>query len=301
MAFGLLTGCQPRESGNGKPLVVATTTMAADLVKQIAGDQVDLRGLMGPEVDPHNFVPALPDTSLLERADLIVYSGLHLEGRLQESLEAMKKRGKRVIALADAVPAERLLSPQEDFEGARDPHFWGDPMLWKTTVPAVVEALSATVPAQAAEFESRGKAYAAELDALDAWARERVAEVAPEKRVLITSHDAFFYFGKAYGFEVRGLQGVSTAAEAGLKDRADLVAFIRARGIRTLFAETSVNAKGIRAVATEAGAAISPESLFSDAMGRPGDVVEVRGISYDRGTYTGMIRHNVNTVVEGLK
>ena len=156
-------------------------------------------------------------------------------------------------------------------------------------------------PEGAEGFAERGAAYAAELEALDAWARERVAGVPAEKRVLVTSHDAFFYFGRAYGFEVRGLQGVSTTAEAGLKDRADLVAFIRERGIRTLFAETSVNEKGIRAVANEAGAALSAEPLFSDATGRPGDVAEVRGESYDRGTYVGMIKHNVNAIVDGLR
>lgn len=301
LLLGGLTACKPRENGNGKPVVVATTTMATDLVKRIAGDHVDLRGLMGPEVDPHNFIPALPDTSLLEGADLIVYSGLHLEGRLQDSLEAMKKRGRRVIALADGVSPDRLLSPQEDFEGTKDPHFWGDPALWKATVPALVKALSEAVPAHAADFAAKGEEFTAELDALDAWAKSRVAEIPAEKRVLITSHDAFFYFGKAYGFDVRGLQGVSTAAEAGLKDRTDLVAFIRSRGIRTLFAETSVNDKGIRAVAAEAGATLSPEALFSDAMGKPGDLAEVRGESYDRGTYTGMIKHNVNVIVEGLK
>jgi manganese/zinc/iron transport system substrate-binding protein len=282
-------------------LVVTTTTMATDLVQRIAGGTVEIQGLMGPEVDPHNYIPALPDTALLEKADLIVYSGLHLEGRLQDTLLAMGKRGRRVVALSDGVDQSRLLSPQEDFEGTKDPHFWGDPTLWKETVPGLVKALSEAVPAEASAFEAKGKEVTAELEALDSWAKSRVAEIPAEKRVLITSHDAFFYFGKAYGFEVRGLQGVSTAAEAGLKDRTNLVEFIRSRGIRTLFAETSVNDKGIRAVAEEAGATISPEALYSDAMGKPGDVVEVRGESYDRGTYAGMIKHNVNVIVEGLK
>jgi manganese/zinc/iron transport system substrate-binding protein len=301
LALGSLVACKPAEKTGGKPVVVATTTMAADLVRRIAADRVELHGLMGPEVDPHNFIPALPDTSLLERADLVVYSGLHLEGRFEATLEAMAKRGKLTVALAEGVPAERLLSPQEDFAGTRDPHFWGDPELWKATIPALVKSLGEVLPASAAEFEAAGRDFAAELDALDAWAESRVAEIPAGQRVLITSHDAFFYFGRAYGLEVRGLQGVSTAAEAGLKDRSDLVEFIRGRGIRTLFAETSVNDKGIRAVAKEAGAGLSPEPLFSDAMGKPGDVVEVGGERYDRGTYTGMIKHNVNTIVEGLK
>lgn len=302
LALGGLTACKTQgKQAGGKPLVVTTTTMATDLVQRIAGRNVEIQGLMGPEVDPHNYIPALPDTALLERADLVVYSGLHLEGRLHDTLTAMGKRGRRVVALADGVNQDRLLSPQEGFEGTKDPHFWGDPTLWKETVPGLVKALSEAVPTQAAEFESKGKEVTAELEALDAWAKSRVAEIPAEKRVLITSHDAFFYFGRAYGFEVRGMQGVSTAAEAGLKDRTNLVEFIRSRGIRTLFAETSVNAKGISAVAEEAGAKISPEALFSDAMGKPGDIVQVRGESYDRGTYVGMIKHNVNVIVEGLK
>lgn len=301
LMIGGLSGCKEGAEAGGKPRVVATTTMATDLVKRIAGDAVELHGLMGPEVDPHNYIPALPDSSLLERADLIVYSGLHLEGRLQDTIEAMSKRGKRTLALSGAVAAERLLAPQEGFEGAKDPHFWGDPTLWRETVPAVVKSLSELLPARATEFEAAGGELSSELAELDAWAKQQIAAIPAGKRVLITSHDAFFYFGKAYGFEVRGLQGVSTAAEAGLKDRSELVDFIRSRGIRTLFAETSVNDKGLRAVAREAGAELSPESLFSDAMGKPGDVVEAGGESYDRGTYTGMIKHNVNTIVEGLK
>jgi len=301
LLIGGLTGCSEKGAVAGKPRVVATTTMATDLVRRVAGDAVELHGLMGPEVDPHNYVPALSDSSLLERADLVVYSGLHLEGRLQDAIEAMGGRGKRVLELAGAVPAERLLAPQEEFEGTKDPHFWGDPQLWRETVPALVKALSELAPARAGEFEASGRAFVAELAALDEWAKRRIGEIPAEKRVLISSHDAFFYFGRAYGFEVKGLQGVSTAAEAGLKDRSDLVGFIRSRGIRTLFAETSVNDKGLRAVAEEAGAGLSPESLFSDAMGRPGDVIEVAGESYDRGTYTGMMKHNINTIVEGLK
>lgn len=301
LMIGGFAGCQGERAAGGKPRVVATTTMATDLVKRVAGDAVDLHGLMGPEVDPHNYVPALADSALLDRADLIVCSGLHLEGRLQDSIEAMRGRGKRVLVLANAVPGARLLAPQEAFEGAKDPHFWGDPLLWRETVPALVKALAELLPARAAEFEASGRAFINELEALDDWAKRRVGEIPAEKRVLISSHDAFFYFGRAYGFDVKGLQGVSTSAEAGLKDRSDLVAFIRSRGIRTLFAETSINDKGLRAVAAEAGAGVSPESLFSDAMGRPGDVVEVAGESYDRGTYTGMMKHNINTIVEGLK
>jgi manganese/zinc/iron transport system substrate-binding protein len=275
--------------------------MVADLAGQLGGDVVRVVCLMGPGVDPHNYVPRLSDSRLLEDADLVLYSGLHLEGRFQSTLEAMAKRGRRVVAVSSGVPEERLLAPQEDFEGARDPHFWGDPELWALAVEPVVKAIQLLAPADADAIAQRGQAYRSELAELHRWAREMLGQVPPERRVLVTSHDAFFYFGRAYGFEVRGLQGVSTAAEAGLRDRAALVEHLRNQGVPTVFAETSINEKGIAAVAREAGVKLSPEPLFSDALGKPGDVVAVDGESYDRGTYTGMLKHNIHTIVKGLK
>jgi manganese/zinc/iron transport system substrate-binding protein len=205
------------------------------------------------------------------------------------------------VAVADGIPADRLLAPQEGFEGTKDPHVWGDPELWLHTIDPVVEALSKADPAGAEEYRKRGAAYHQELGKLVAWAKGRIGEIPADKRVLVTSHDAFFYFGRAFGFEVKGLQGVSTVTEAGIKDRAELVAFIKGRGIRTLFAESSVNSKGIAAVAEEAGAKISDKTLFSDAMGTPGDLESAGGETYDMGTYVGMVKHNINSIVEGLK
>ena len=299
--FGV-AGCgSERVADDGRPLVVATTTMVRDLTEQLGGDSVQVVGLMGPGVDPHNYVPRMSDTRLLEEADLVLYSGLHLEGRFQSTLEAMAERGRNVLAVSAGVPDERLLAPQEDFEGTKDPHFWGDPQLWSLAVEPVVEALRKIAPDDAEGIAQRGEAYRAELAELDRWAREKLARVPEDRRVLVTSHDAFFYFGRAYGFGVRGLQGVSTAAEAGLRDRAGLVEFLRAQGVPTVFAETSINEKGIAAVAREAGVKLSPEPLFSDALGEPGDVATMDGESYDRGTYTGMLKHNVNAIVKGLE
>jgi manganese/zinc/iron transport system substrate-binding protein len=173
--------------------------------------------------------------------------------------------------------------------------------LWAEAIPLVVNGLAAIDPAGKEYYEERGKVYSDKLGELKAWASARVAEVPDEKRLLVTSHDAFFYFGEAFGFEVRGLQGVSTVSEAGLRDRKELVEFIKARGIRTIFPESSVNPKAIEAVAKEAGVAISDEELFSDAMGEVGDVVTVHGETYDKGTYIGMVKHNVNSIVDGLK
>jgi manganese/zinc/iron transport system substrate-binding protein len=298
-----LIGCSRTEApAEGGSLKVTTTVgMVTDLVKTIGGDRIKVTSLMGPGVDPHNYVPKLSDSAALEGADLIFYNGLHLEGKMQQTLEAMAKRGRKAIAVTSGIPESELLALQEGFGGTKDPHVWGDSALWLKTIDPVVAALSEADPAGASEYKDRGDAYRKQLEELNAWSKKRLAEIAPEKRVLVTSHDAFFYFGRGYGFEVRGLQGVSTVAEAGIKDRQQLVAFIRDRGIRTLFAESSVNSKGIAAVAAEAGAQISPHELFSDAMGESGDTGEFDGETYDKGTYIGMQKHNINAIVEGLK
>jgi manganese/zinc/iron transport system substrate-binding protein len=294
--------CHPRGSDHsGKPRVTCTTTMVTDLVRQIGGNRIEVVGLMGPGVDPHNYVPKLADTALLENADVVFFSGLHLEGRFQNSLEAMAARSGNVVAVTDQIPKDLLLAPQEDFLGTKDPHVWGDPELWVHAIAPVVTALAKADPKGAEEYQKRGDSYRQELLELSSQVKDQIARIPPDQRVLVTSHDAFFYFGRAFGLEVRGLQGVSTAAEAGLKDRADLVNFLRERKVKTVFPETSINQKGIAAVATEAGVNISKEALFSDALGTPGDIVTVDGIRYDKGTYTGMIRHNLNAIVQGLR
>jgi manganese/zinc/iron transport system substrate-binding protein len=285
---------------SGKPLVVATTTMAADLVRVIGGERVELVGLMGADVDPHSYVPRISDSRVLERADLIVYNGLHLEGRFQKTLEEMAARGRGVIALAETLDAEKLLSAADDFPGTKDPHVWGDPRLWAEVVGPLVEALGAMAPEHADEFRERSEAYLKELETLDGWARETLAAISPEHRVLITSHDAFHYFGRAYGLEVRGLQGISTATEAGLRDRRELVKFLREKGIPAVFPESTLNAEGIATVANEAGVRLASAALYSDALGQPGDIFEIDGSTHDRGTYLGMIRHNVHTIARNL-
>lgn len=303
LALGLvLASCSPEQDGkSGKPVVATTTTMVTDLAKRIGGDRVEVRGLMGPGVDPHNYVPKLADTSLLEKADVVLYSGLHLEGRFQESLEAMAKRGRNVVAVTDGIPAAKLLSPQEGFVGTKDPHVWGDPELWADVISPAVEALSKADPEGAEGYRERGEAYRKEVLELSGWVKQQIGTIPENQRMLVTSHDAFFYFGRAFGLDVRGLQGVSTAAEAGLKDRANLVNFLKEKHVKTVFPETSINQKGIAAVAAEAGVKISNDALFSDALGTPGDTETVDGVTYDKGTYTGMIRHNVNSIVKGLR
>lgn len=299
----VVMGCQPaaEQEARARPLVVTTVTMVTDLVKEIGGERVDVEGLMGAGVDPHSHLPSLPDSAKLESADAVFYCGLHLEGKMHVSLERMAEGSSRVWAVTDGIPEDKLLAPQEEFEGHHDPHVWGDPALWIDTIPVVVAGLTAIDPEGAEYYERRGGEYAERLARLRAWAEQRVAEVPEEKRLLVTSHDAFFYFGQAFGFEVRGLQGVSTVSEVGLRDRRNLVDFIRERGIRTIFPESSVNPKAIETVAEQAGVTASKDELFSDAMGEVGDVVTLHGESYDKGTYIGMVKHNVNSIVDGLK
>jgi manganese/zinc/iron transport system substrate-binding protein len=301
---GLLAGCGGSDQVaelEEKPLVVTTVTMVTDLVAEVGGDRIVVDGLLGPAVDPHSYKPRLSDSSLLERADAVFYCGLHLEGKMHESLQRLGHRKGEVWAVADGVPKGKLLEPQKDFEGHYDPHIWGDPELWAHAIDVVVKGLSQIDPAGAEIYAQNGEVYRDKLMALKAWARQRVGVVPPERRLLITSHDAFLYFGRAFGFEVRGLQGVSTVSEAGLRDRDELVRLLRERGVPAIFPESSVNVKAIATVASEAGVSIGREELFSDAMGSPGDIVTIGGESYDKGTYIGMIKHNVNSVVEELK
>jgi len=300
LLLGVISCDRHDESAGDRPMIVATTTMAADLVRVIGGDRIEVHGLMGPNVDPHSYIPRISDSRLLEHADLIVYNGLHLEGRFHSTLEEMGARETNVIALAEQLDHTKLLAAADDFPGTADPHIWGDPMLWATVIEPLVEALSAIDPEGADEFRERGDAYRRELESLDAWARETLAAIKPEHRTLITSHDAFHYFGRAYDLEVRGLQGISTATEAGLRDRRELVDFLRTTGIPAVFPESTINEKGIATVASEAGVRLSKDALYSDALGTPGDTFEIDGTSHDRGTYLGMLRHNVHTIARNL-
>lgn len=275
--------------------VVVTTGMVGDLVRQVGGDRVEVVQLMGPGVDPHLYKPTTADASKLSRADLIFYSGLMLEGRMAELFSRMRDGGRRVYAVTDSVPRERIITP-EGFGNHYDPHLWFDVGLWSLTVPTIVKGLCEADPEGAADYKRRGAEVEANLAKLDAWCREFSESLPREKRILVTSHDAYNYFGRAYGFTVVGLQGVSTVSEAALSDMTSLIDFIRKQGVKAIFVESSVNPAAIRRVADDAGVRIGGE-LFSDAMGNPGEIHD--GI--DTGTYDGMIRHNLTTIVNALK
>lgn len=284
---------------SGKPRVVATTTMIADMVRAVGGDAVEVDGLMGPGVDPHLYKPSGEDARRLRDARVIFYNGLQLEGRMTEVFERMNKEGKRAYALSRAVQVEQLISPDGGGEHA-DPHLWGDVKLWANCVKVVVEGLSEALPDAAADFEERGEVVRTQLLALDEWVKEQVAVVPAERRILITSHDAFSYFGRAYGFEVLGVQGISTVSEAGLADVTRMVDLIKQRGVKAIFVESSVSHGTIERISQDSGARVGGE-LFSDALGAPGERREVGEQTVDVGSYEGMIRFNVGTVVEGLK
>lgn len=292
----LLAGCgrevAPRVEGE-RLRVVATIGMIADVAARVGGERVTVEALMGPGVDPHLYKASAGDVRRLSRADLVLYNGLHLEAAMGEVLEQMGHR-KHTVAVTDWIDRASLTSPPE-FQGNYDPHVWFDVRLWMRAVQRIEAAFSEADSAYAAEYAERSAALLRELAELDDWVRRRTSEVAPERRVLITAHDAFGYFGRAYGFEVRGLQGISTASEAGTADVQQLAAEIARRRIPAVFVETSIPRRTIEAVqaavrARDYDVAIGG-ALYSDALGDAGTPA---------GTYIGMVRSNVETIVSAL-
>jgi manganese/zinc/iron transport system substrate-binding protein len=294
LAAAALAGCATPAPEDGRLQVVATIGMIADVTVRVGGPEVHVEALMGPGVDPHLYKARAGDVRSLARADLIFYNGLHLEAAMAEVLEEMSDR-VRTVAVTERVPRSRLLAPPE-FAGAYDPHVWFDVTMWMEAVRRIADGLTEADPAHAAGYAARASAYLDELSALDSWARERAAAVPRARRVLVTAHDAFNYFGRAYGFEVRGLQGISTASEAGTADVQRLADEIARRRIPAIFVETSIPLRTIEALQ----AAVRSRgfdvriggSLYSDAMGTGGT---------PEATYIGMVRHNVNTIVDALR
>ncbi|CAN5135200.1 zinc ABC transporter substrate-binding protein [soil metagenome] len=281
--------------GGGREInVVATTGMIADAVRNVGGDRVDVTGLMGPGVDPHLYRPTASDVSVLENADIIFYNGLELEGRMTDIFVRLAA-SKPTVAVTAGLPEDRLQEPPE-FDGKYDPHIWFDVDLWSLTIQNVQRQLAELDPDSAEIYQANADSYIAELQELDSYVQEQIDTIPEPGRILITAHDAFGYFGRRYGVEVIGLQGTSTAAEAGAADVQNLSRLIVERQIKAIFVESSVPRATIEAVqsAVEAGGhdvAIGGE-LFSDAMGADGT---------PEGTYIGMVRHNVDTIAGALR
>ena len=274
--------------------VVTTTAMIGDLVENIAGENVEILSLMGTGVDPHLYKASAGDVGKLAGADMIFYNGLHLEGKITDVLGQMRKRGVFTVGVADGVDKSLLLSPAE-YEGYYDPHIWFDVTLWKKAAKVVTEAFSLYDPQNARIYKRNAESYLKELDLLQAYIQKKIATLQPERRVLITAHDAFNYFGRGYGFEVMGLQGISTDSEASVADIRNLSKTITERKIPAVFLETSISPRYMRALQASVKArgfdVDIGGSLYSDSMGSLGT---------EEGTYIGMFKSNVDTVVESL-
>ena len=280
--------------GSTKVEIVCTTGMVADLVKKIGGSRVNVTGLMGPGVDPHYYKASQGDLKKLERAKLVLYNGLFLEGKM-ESLFEKFGQNKTVVAVTSHLPKDRLLQPAE-FEDNFDPHVWFDVSLWLETVDVVVESLI-NVDADGSDvYRANGDLYVNELQILHDWVVDELSKIPSNRRILVTAHDAFGYFGRAYDIEVVGLQGISTVAEYGVNDVTQLVDLIVNRKIPAMFVESSVPERSIKAVQQgcidRGQSVIIGGTLYSDAMGSVGSNAD---------TYVGMVKENVRTIVSALK
>ncbi len=292
----LFVGCGSgiEKKREGPPRVVVTTGMLRDAVEHIGGDLLKVTALMGPGVDPHLYKASEGDVTLLDRADIIVYNGLHLEGKMGDILGKMA-RNKPVIAAGELLSEKRLTSPPE-FKGQHDPHIWFDLDLWADMIEMLTGELARIDSVNAFTFVHNASIYVADIRKLHSEIIGQIGTIPEQRRVLITAHDAFGYFGRAYNIEVRGLQGISTVSEYGLLDVTQLVDYIVELGIKAVFVESSVPTKSIEAI--QAGVrgqgkeVVIGGTLFSDAMG---------ATESEEGTYLGMVRHNVRTIVEALK
>ena len=305
IAIAASLGCVPAEkkdskddgsSGEGKLKVTTTTTMITDLVKQVGGDKVEVSGLMGPGVDPHLHQATDEDVTKLKEADAIFWHGLHLEAQFEKMFKDFEGTEKHVVRVTRSIPANKLLTDGD----APDPHVWFDVLLWKHCVDEVVKGLSGADSENADTYKANGEKIKSSLTVLHEWALARTQELPKERRVLFTSHDAFEYFRRAYDFEVEAVIGISTEDTADNKDVTAMVDKLKNSPVKVVFTESGVNAKGLKQIQKDAGASIGGE-IFSDAMGQPGKMEGPEGAKYDVGTYEGMIRHNINTIVDALK
>ena len=292
--LGILTipRCTTQQNELQKEYVVCTTNIIADVVKVVLPQDIKVISLMGESVDPHLYKAGHKDLEYLQEAKVIVENGLHLEGKMAEVLVKLQ-RYKTVISMSDGVEEPKLINISEDIY---DPHIWFDVQLWKGAVIHMAQEMTIVYPERKLEINANLKAFSEKLDSLDRWVTTKMQSVDHNQRVLVTAHDAFSYFGKAYGTEVRGLQGISTQSEFGLKDVSDLVSFLVDRKIPAVFVETSVSEKSIRAVVEgceKRGHKVKiGGQLYSDALG---------GKTEPGNTYMNMVSTNVTTIVNALK
>lgn len=302
LVVACLAGCdaKPAASDDGASRsreypykVVCTIGMVTDIVREIAGDKANVSGIMGASIDPHTYQASRSDIVALTDADIVFYNGLVLEGKMTDTLIKVSRK-RPVFAASDGIPEAQLLSPEE-FEGHFDPHIWMDVAQWLQCTQHCANCLREFDPANAEYYQANFERYAARLRKLDNYARETIASIPEDRRILITAHDAFNYFGRAYDIDVRGIQGISTESEAGIKDIKNLVDLLVSRKVSAVFVESSVSQKNVTALVEGAAAQGQHVTiggmLFSDAMGADG--------AYE-GTYIGMIDHNVTTIARAL-
>ncbi len=295
IALGLIIiSCQEKDVLDNKIKIVCTTGMLGDAVKNLVDTNFNVVSLMGPGVDPHLYKATQGDLKQLASADLIVYNGLHLEGKMGELFEKLSKQ-KRILAAAETIEEQRLIN-NTDFQGAHDPHVWFDVELWGQVVQSISKVLIEEYPEHQSSIAANTKKHLSEIKVLNEWVSQQILTIDSTQRVLITAHDAFSYFGRAYQIEVKGLQGISTVSEYGLKDVSNLVNFITNNKIKAVFVESSVSDRSLKAVqegCNSKGHDLNiGGTLYSDAMGAEGT---------EEGTYIGMVKYNVNTIVKALK
>lgn len=287
--------CKKEPKKNGKLQVVTTTTMITDLVKNIGGNKIDVQGLMGAGVDPHLYKASEGDVSKLFNADVIVYNGLHLEGKLEDVFEKMRQQNRKTIAVSDAIDKNTLIG-SEYFASNYDPHIWFDITNWEIITQYIIDKFCELDADNSETYKTNGANYLKKLASLKIVITEEVNSLPLEKRILVTAHDAFNYFGKEFQFNVVGLQGLSTATEAGVKDVQRLASFIEEKNVNAIFVESSVPKRTVEAL-QEAVRAKGKEvliggTLYSDALGSTGTT---------EATYIGMYKHNVKIIVSSLK
>lgn len=290
-----LFGCKDTRPKDGKFHIVTTTSMITDLVQNIGGDKVEVQGLMGAGVDPHLYKASEGDVSKLFNANMIIYSGLHLEGKLVEVFEKMKRQKIKTIAVSDALDKKDLIDSTL-FASNYDPHIWFDVTNWEQITIYVEKQLSEALPDHKDYFKANATAYLEQLKVLKQEIEAEIATLPEDKRRLVTAHDAFNYFGKAYKFDVVGLQGLSTATEAGVQDVQKTAAYIIDHKVKAVFIESSVPRRTVEALQAAVNSknheVVIGGTLFSDALGNPGT---------PEGTYIGMFKFNVHTIVSSLK
>lgn len=294
--FIILASCNNKpKTKNEKLNVVTTTTMITDLVKNIGGDKINVQGLMGSGVDPHLYKASEGDVSKLFNADVVIYNGLHLEGKLEDVFDKMKKQHKKTIIVTDVIDKNTLIG-SENFASNYDPHVWFDINDWMKITNYIASKLAELDSKNATTYTSNATAYLLKLKELNTEISSKINELPQEKRILVTAHDAFNYFGRQHKFKVVGLQGLSTATEAGVQDVQKLAKFIISNKVKAVFVESSVPKRTIealqQAVKSKGHEVTIGGTLYSDALGTA---------KTKEGTYLGMYKANVNTIVDALK